>query len=1189
MTLRPLPRFATTTNRPHEHAGRARLILCKCKKYNRIYRESSTSFIIAKQSCLRSELVKLQQLLLRSPRVVQPRISSIITHHNILSNELLDSIQARQFQTMSSSTSKSCSSSIFLPPSQTRLVTIAAHVDHGKTTLADQLIEYNGLISERLAGSLRYLDSDPEEQRRGITIRASAIGLRHQVTTMTPENASVQQQQQQSTLTLNPQLRIIHLVDSPGHADFSREVSTSLLACDGTLLVLDVVEGMGARTHQLLREAREHQLVPVLVVNKMDRLCCELSLTPMEAYLRVRELLETVNAAAAGMLNSALHVTETTNGDDDDETEELNQGLASAPSPTSATVSEEDARLWTFDPASGNVIFASAFHGWAFAIPSLARSLFRSKAIHIKPVLLRQYLFGDYKLREQDKIVKWKQGGGGEDGTLFAEFALQPIWDVYQNVAVAAATLASSSNRWTADTFGMDQVLQALQIGATGTECPATREQLVTLLQQTGAQSEEAVVRALLRRFRPLARTVLDVVSEYLPSPATAASSIRSRALALKLPDNGDASEELKRIQQAVAACDASANAPSVAHVCKFMAADRSNIRDPNLETSDGSNSVILGMARVLSGRLTTGSAYHLLGPKHTTDSPPPPKRTIRCYLLMGSSFVLVDEVPAGHLCAIANLDDVYFKTVTLCDSPHGMPLQGFDNRLRPLVKVNVEAKDAADTNDLERGLAKLGLADASVEVTVSAKGERILACLGELHLEQSLLDLRTIYCGREMDLRVSDPIVDFGETTDWFEHELDFRAFFDSKAPPLRQTLIPPYNEEADLEYAKNGRMRSLLPGRAAAVSIRTIPLVSSVCESIKARRVIEGSEEEFVEIGKAIGLVNPGQEASPEAVLEALAQCTCALTHGDNLLVDTPAVRHGLCVQGVVSSHGEVYDPVHAAKCNGDNNFEAENRAYLELQSKIKDAGFRNGVESQNNESTDLDKAARQVWNEELKGSLYAGFQNALRSGPICEEPVRNVLVIVEGVEFAVQKKDDGSWTTAKPISGGMIVGALGTGIRCSLLTRPARLMEGHLKLTLHASLSALGSLYPVLHKRRGKVLEESMVDGTDLILIEASIPQAEAFGLAPEVFGKTSGEVTAPEMNFSHWERLDVDPFWIPTTEEEREDFGELVSAGDSSTGLDNPALKYIRQVRRRKGLRIDQARTVLAAEKQRTLKR
>ena len=96
------------------------------------------------------------------------------------------------------------SKSIFLPPSQTRLVTICAHVDHGKTTLADNLIERNGIISERLAGTIRYLDSMEEEQRRGITIRASAIGLKH---TYVPPAAKKQAE---------PLEMIVHLLDSPG-------------------------------------------------------------------------------------------------------------------------------------------------------------------------------------------------------------------------------------------------------------------------------------------------------------------------------------------------------------------------------------------------------------------------------------------------------------------------------------------------------------------------------------------------------------------------------------------------------------------------------------------------------------------------------------------------------------------------------------------------------------------------------------------------------------------------------------------------------------------------------------------------------------------------------------------------------------------------------------------------------------
>ena len=143
--------------------------------------------------------------------------------------------------------------------------------------------------------------------------------------------------------------------------------------------------------------------------------------------------------------------------------------------------------------------------------------------------------------------------------------------------------------------------------------------------------------------------------------------------------------------------------------------------------------------------------------------------------------------------------------------------------------------------------------------------------------------------------------------------------------------------------------------------------------------------------------------------------------------------------------------------------------------------------------------------------------------------------------------------------------------------------------MRLTLHSSLAGLGPLYQVLSKRRGKVLEDSMVDGTDLILITATLPHAESFGLAPELFRKSSGEVTAPELEFSHWDRFDEDPFWIPTTLEEREDFGEILQNGDVSTGMDNTALKYIRKVRERKGLLVDSSRTVIAAEKQRTLKR
>ena len=284
------------------------------------------------------------------------------------------------------------------PPSNTRLVTIVAQVDHGKTTLADSLIESNGIISERMAGDIRFLDSLSEEQRRGITMRASAIGLRHL-------HKKPKQKKEEEM--------VIHLIDSPGHVDFSAEVTSSLLLCDGAILVIDVVEGMCARTHMILREAYAHELTPILILNKIDRLCLDLCLTPSEAYIRLRSLIEQVNATAAAMI------------------------LTKHPN----TEKEE----WNFDPCKGNVIFASAFYGWGFSVPSLARSLFQSKRIGLKPQVLKQYLFSDCKFNhETNKLTKWKQNNTYDAIPIFAEYALKPIWDIYEGVDSSATEIGMS-------------------------------------------------------------------------------------------------------------------------------------------------------------------------------------------------------------------------------------------------------------------------------------------------------------------------------------------------------------------------------------------------------------------------------------------------------------------------------------------------------------------------------------------------------------------------------------------------------------------------------------------------------------------------------------------------------------------------------------------------------------------------
>lgn len=221
-------------------------------------------------------------------------------------------------------------------PTLIRNVALIGHLHHGKTTFVDCLVrQTHPQFQDMDERNLRYTDTLFTEQERGVSIKATPITL------VLPDVKS--------------KSFLINVFDTPGHVNFSDEVTAAMRLCDGVVLFVDAAEGVSLNTERLLKHAIQEKLAITVCINKIDRLMLELKLPPQDAYFKLKHIVEEIN----GLL--------TLYG---------------------------DSNVKQVSPILGNVCFASSLYGICFTLKSFAR-LYSDTYDGVNPTEFARRLWGD--------------------------------------------------------------------------------------------------------------------------------------------------------------------------------------------------------------------------------------------------------------------------------------------------------------------------------------------------------------------------------------------------------------------------------------------------------------------------------------------------------------------------------------------------------------------------------------------------------------------------------------------------------------------------------------------------------------------------------------------------------------------------------------------------------------------------
>ncbi|EGG07898.1 uncharacterized protein MELLADRAFT_35253, partial [Melampsora larici-populina 98AG31] len=1090
-----------------------------------------------------------------------------------------------------------------------------AHVDHGKSSYADSLLAANNIISPRLAGKLRYLDSRPDEQERGITMKSSAVSLSYKIL------------RKDSDGTDHMEDYIINLIDTPGHVDFTSEVSTASRLCDGALILVDVVEGVCTQTINVLRQAWNEQLKPILVINKMDRLITELRLSPTEAYYHLVRLVEQVNAVMGSFF-----VTQRM--EQDLKWREAQEKQNEDPNLIKPEEFQEtdDTDLY-FNPTKGDVLFSSAIDNWSFTISKFSHLW--SKKLGIKEDKLERCLWGDYFFDQKSKMVLTKKQLNGRPGLkpMFVQFILDNLWAVYDAVILNPDLAKTQKIINSLEIKIRPQELKSKDTkNLLGSICSqwlpistATFRTIVTKIPDPIASQSLRLPKILHPHLNDLNELVVTnplekdlysgrdsddahvviYVSKMFAVPTNELPQFQRRQLtANEMREKGRqarANLQSKLVQVDGETVEATLVEP-IEREEPPQEPPKSSVEPP---ISDEDEESLIGFARIYSGTVKVNQRLTCVLPRYNEKDTPEARKantkevTIEnLYMIMGRSLTLVNEVKAGHVFGIGGLAGKVLRNATLCGrplasnpivdntsatiapmEPLSLPLinlAGVRLTSTPMVRVTLEPKQPSDMPKLVEGLKLLNQSDPCVETLIQDTGEHVILTSGEVHLERCLSDLRERFA--KIKIHASKPIVPFRET-----------AIRTTEMVPLKNPDQP------------RGTVSGSVSNGLITYTIRAVPLPDQITDHlIKSSDLIRNiaPRHRSDQTKKTLPLPSKEGIVSTDEV-DDLPQTN--LTDVD----DISSVKAGTVFW---NSLDEKYQAYHSSTNDEDlKDFVEKIWAFgprrtgpnvlldqLPRSNRSRVFSFRHKalrtkqqpdasvVSESLPDSSDLDSKDEtnpaSIDLREFDESIETAFQLTTLKGPLCAEPLSGMSFSIQNLELDRSKAsvESSKWSQLT----GELISSLQESMKNAMLDWSPRLLLATYICEIQATTDVLGKVYAVVSRRKGTIISEEIKDGTTFYSIKAKLPIIESFGFNDELMSKTSG-IALPQLIFDGFLKIDQDPFWIPKTDEELEDFGEKADK-------ENTAKKYMESVRKRKGMFVEK-KIVQHAEKQRTLKR